>query len=660
MDTERYQIGSLLLNAGTQEVTREGEPVPLPPLSFSLLLTLARSAPNVVTTAQLEEDVWSGLVIDRGTINKRVVLVRNALREAGCTQDYIIVVRGTGYRLSVPVQRLDESATNGHGPAPDMDVPAVLPEGIEATPASKNLRWMVLLLLMLVLGVIIGSDLQLFEERADSNSASAPAVAPGFSGADSIAVMPFGHDAETGEDTYFAEGISRELVRMLSNYPGLDVAASASSFALRDSEADPAAIADQLGVDTLLQGSVHREGERILVMASLLHAPTGRTIWADSYDHPVNELFQVQDAIASRVAVALRIPLDGNLAIDSRAASTGSIEAYTLYLKGRGRLDQRLDGGAEPILLALEDFRAAARLDPAFVRAHVGLASASFLLSSHGPKESRAQWLERAEASARYALDLDPGSAEALGVLAAVVAWRGDPMAAAGLFERAMERGIRDPDVLHWHAMLATSMGYFESLLPVLRDAYRLDPLNQLLGCSLAGSLNFSGRPDEAMVILSGMDRFSRRDLSAAVASLYLNDWNSAREFFRGLELRMGSLPPAYADLLVEAFENPPRRAFVEQAFLDGVDRGELLDLVAFEAMLIMGSPRAFDLEVALEGSYFEHRLPEAVWHNWGVALRQDPRFKGWVRSLGFDRHWRKYGWPDRCRPTGLDDFECV
>ena len=68
----------------------------------------------------------------------------------------------------------------------------------------------------------------------------------------------------------------------------------------------------------------------------------------------------------------------------------------------------------------------------------------------------------------------------------------------------------------------------------------------------------------------------------------------------------------------------------------------------------------AFDLEVSLEDSYFEHRLPEAVWHNWGYELRRDPRFKGWVRALGYDQHWRKYGWPDRCRPTGLNDFECV
>ena len=109
MTAECYKFGNIILNAGTKEVTRNGEPIPLPPLSFNLLLVLARNAPNVVTTQQLEEEVWSGVVVDRGTINKRVVLVRNALRTAGCEREYITVIRGTGYRLGVRVEPIGEN-----------------------------------------------------------------------------------------------------------------------------------------------------------------------------------------------------------------------------------------------------------------------------------------------------------------------------------------------------------------------------------------------------------------------------------------------------------------------------------------------------------------------------------------------------------------------
>jgi TolB-like protein/DNA-binding winged helix-turn-helix (wHTH) protein len=656
MEIERYRIGELLLDAGTQEVTRDGVSVLLPPLSYALLLTLVRHAPNVVTTAELEEEVWGGIVIDRGTINKRVVLVRNALKQAGCEQDYIAVVRGTGYRLTVPVEQFDEGTAE-----------LVEPE-IQAQPephrssTGHSVQWAVLAALALVLVVIVGRDwYQASQESAQvSASVAARQASAEFSGADSIAVLPFRTANGDDNDGHLAEGVSRELVRLLSGSDGLSVASSTSSFAFRESELGPEDIAKQLGVETLLDGSIQRDGEQLTVMTSLVHAESGRALWADSYSLPVDEVYQVQDEIASKVASVLKTPGKASGISEARGMTSANVEAYTLYLKGRSQLDQRVQRRGEAVREALDSFQAAVRLDPAFVRAHVGMASASFLSASLLEGAERTEWMERAEASALLALDLDPDSAEATGVLAAIVSWQGEPLRAAGLFERAMELGSRDADVLHWHAMLATSLGYFDGLLPVLRDAYRLDPLNPLLGCSLAGSLNFSGQPDQALIILEGMERFSRRDLSTAVAGLYLGDWGRARELLRGIKLRMGVLPPAYADLLVEAFENPLRRRGVEDTFLRGVQEEEILPLVAFEALLIMGSPRAFDLEVSLEDSYFEHRLPEAVWHNWGYELRRDPRFKGWVRALGYDQHWRKYGWPDRCRPTGLNDFECV
>jgi len=654
--TEHYRMGGLELNAGTQEVTRKGKRVPLPPLSFALLLTLVRNAPNVVTTRQLEDEVWSGLVIDRGTINKRVVLVRNALRNAGCEQDYIAVVRGTGYRLAVPVETMDDNA--GVTDTVADSTPAMAPS---APPLLGSLGWVALAMLVVLVGFLVSQQF-LTDERTGllvEDAAKPTQEWRGFKGAGSIAVLPFSQSGDDVSNTYFAEGLAREILRRLDAIKALDVASSSSSFEFRDSTLSAAEIGAQLGVETLLTGSVHRESGRLILMTSLLDASSGRVIWADSFDRPVDEVFQVQDLIADEVASSLKVPrgeADRNVA----SVSTANIEAYTLYLKGRSLLDERIDSGAPSLIDALETFRSAASLDPNFVHAYVGMASASFLIPAYDEQVDTGEWLERAEAAARYALDLDPDSPEALGVLAAIVSWRGDPLRAAGLFDLALDMGNRDSNVLHWHAMLATSMGYFESLVPRLSEAYRLDPLNQLLGCSLAGSLNFSGYPDQALIVLDGMTRFSRRDLSAAVAHLYVGDWLQARELLRGIELRAGRLPPDFADLLVDAFENPPRRKFVESAFLDGSRRGSLTVLVAFEALLIMGSPRAFDLEPELQGTFFEHRLPEAVWHNWGAELRQDPRFKGWVRALGYDQHWRKYGWPDRCRPTGLNDFECI
>ena len=146
---ELFRIGSVLLNAGTQGVTRGGLPIPLPPLSFSLLLTLARHAPNVVTTNQLEQEVWSGLVVDRGTINKRVLLVRQALRDAGCEDSYITVVRGTGYRISVPVERVSDTPEEA---APLEPLPAT--EGDLPELPSFNSRTLLVAAALLLLVVV--------------------------------------------------------------------------------------------------------------------------------------------------------------------------------------------------------------------------------------------------------------------------------------------------------------------------------------------------------------------------------------------------------------------------------------------------------------------------------------------------------------------------
>ncbi len=547
MASECYRIGGVILNAGTQEVTRAGVAVPLPPLSFHLLLTLARKAPNVVTTRELEAEVWSGVVVDRGTINKRVVLVRNALREAGCVQDYIAVVRGTGYRLAVQVEQVDCDA---------MDTTAELEELVQEAPpepepgpaATRPLRWK-----WLGFALLFAAMAGLFTWQ-----------------------VRHGHDAPP-----------------TTRAPG------------------------SAGQARVTGDSVHAET-----------MPGGKGASAETP--------------AADVAITTNVP------------------AYSLYLEGRALMDDRMNAGVDGLKAALAKFESAVERDQAFLQAHVGVAAVNFLLGNYDTAGDSDDYLARAETSARYALELQPTSADALGVLAAVMMSRGEASQAATLFERAYELGGRDTNVLHWHAMLYNSMGYFDPLVPMLEAAWKQDPLSPLMACSLAGTLNLGGHPEEAIQVLMGMPRFDRRDLLLGLASIYLEEYDAAREMLSGLPLRSGTLPEKFADLLVSAFEDPLRRETAESALVDAAHTGEMKDILAFEILLILGSPHAFDLEVDLAGTPFAHRLPEEVWSNWGVELRRDPRFKAWVQNLGYDRYWRKFGWPDRCKPTGRNDFECV
>lgn len=112
--------------------------------------------------------------------------------------------------------------------------------------------------------------------------------------------------------------------------------------------------------------------------------------------------------------------------------------------------------------------------------------------------------------------------------------------------------------------------------------------------------------------------------------------------------------------LLVDALEDPSLAEKIAQKLVSAVGQGNLQKLVGFEALLVLGSPHAFDLNIDPIRDITRTQLHAQIWNNWATALRQDPRFKDWVTALGYVVIWRKYGWPDRCRPTGPDDFECI
>ena len=228
MGFECYSIGDLLLDAGTQEVTRDGTVIPLPRLSFKLLVSLARHAPNVVSARELEEEVWEGLVVDRGTVNKRVLLLRKALSKGQDEDPYIAVIRGRGYRLVVPVERL--KACPG--------------ESVQTEQETKNwyqrktglIRTISLWLLGISAVLILHQGgRNLFLDAEDTNiqtdyGAIAEQAATSY-GQNYIAVMPFVDLSDGKVHQYIGDGIAEEVINLLTGMDGLLVAARTSSFA---------------------------------------------------------------------------------------------------------------------------------------------------------------------------------------------------------------------------------------------------------------------------------------------------------------------------------------------------------------------------------------------------------------------------------------------
>lgn len=660
MGFECYRIGDLLLDAGTQEVTREGTVLQVPRLSFKLLLSLARHAPNVVTTEQLEEEVWEGLVVDRGTVNKRVLLLRKALGGDTSDDPYVAVVRGTGYRLVVPVERVEGIPTETQ----QVETPVQAPTNWYGRHADV-LRTAAFLLLAVVAILVLLKGFKEsaapVETRSEASMAETALQSPVTAYSPrSVAVMPFVDLSDNQVHMYLGEGISEDIINLLAGMNGLDVVARTSSFAFKDTNATLSEIAARLRVGTVLEGSIQYSEERIRVTAQLIDANTGFHVWSQTYDREFTQLFEVQDDIAFNIAESLKLTLDENTHPDSAKSMTADMEAFKLYLKGRELLNDRIHLRTEGLYGALEYFNAAIALDPKFVRAHAGVATVYWLLTAYDTALDKKSFYDNAEASALFALEINPDSIEALAALALVYASRGELLQAADLYDQIRAIGKSSSDIVFWEALLHIRLGYFRELISSLSREHERDPLNEHIAWVLADALIYSGKPEQAIVILQELEDFTYRDYYLALATIYTGDFETARGYLRDARMRSGRLPARYADLLIDALTDPAKKAGAVEALVAASESGELDKLVSFESLLIIDSPRAYDLGVDPRTDFRNIQIVAQVWENWAVDFRRDPRFKTWVREIGYLEFWKKKGWPDRCRPTGMDDFECI
>jgi serine/threonine-protein kinase len=203
---------------------------------------------------------------------------------------------------------------------------------------------------------------------------------PVASGTKSIAVLPFVNLSASPDDEYFADGITEEIINVLSQHKRLRVAARTSCFACKGTKDDPRAIADRLGVRTVLEGSVRKAGSRLRITAQLINASDGCHLWSERFDREMTDVFAIQDDIASAIGARLELSLLGGA--EARASRPGPrhVEAYELLLRGRVLLAQR----GPSIVPAAECFQQALAHDPELAEAHALLGDAQRLLWVYG------------------------------------------------------------------------------------------------------------------------------------------------------------------------------------------------------------------------------------------------------------------------------------
>ncbi|HUG40328.1 MAG TPA: tetratricopeptide repeat protein [Longimicrobiales bacterium] len=445
-----------------------------------------------------------------------------------------------------------------------------------------------------------------------------------------LAVLPFADLSAAGDQRYFADGVTEELINRLSGVREIRVAARTSSFAFRDEEAELPEIARRLRVDAVVDGSVRREGDQLRVTVELVDARSGFQIWAEKYDRTVDDIFAIQDDISAAIVAALRLQLIPG--VSRLRAGTESVRAHDAYLLGLARWHDRTE---EDLLRALAYFEEAVAEDPAFAPAHAGIALTYAVLPTYAPIPA-AVAAERGSGAAARALALDAHLAEAhaaIGQIAQALEWNLD--AAEMAYRRAIEFQPNYATAHQWYAETLLMRGRLAESRREIEAALGLDPLSFAGRFGRAYLLTVERRDQEAREAYRAL---VRENPTHALAQMGLAFHCLAFGCPRDAEVAFrAAVAPALAGPLIEA-----ARATAEPARRDGAARAlRTLDGRLPPAQLALmwaavGMPaEALDrLEAAFrEGE--DPNLPFYLVHPLFDPVRRDPRFRSIAAAIG-------------------------
>jgi adenylate cyclase len=308
----------------------------------------------------------------------------------------------------------------------------------------------------------------------------------------SIAVLPFVDMSPDKDQEYFTDGLTENLLHALAQIRELKVAGRTSSFAFKNKNTDLREIGQQLNVGSILEGSVQKAGGKIRITTQLINTDDGYHLWSKTFDRDLEDIFSVQDEIASAVASALKKSLLGEGATTS---STSNFEAYNAYLLGLSHLNKSTQGDWDS---AIEHFQNALRIDPNMALAWAGLSRA--YSQKTGFSTGFEAGFGKAREAALKAIELDPNLADAYLALASVqVSYDWDWDGTQASLDRASELRPGDPDIVAALAVLKRILGDGDSAIGDIEKALAQDPLNVRLLRGYVGSLTRAGRTAESL-----------------------------------------------------------------------------------------------------------------------------------------------------------------
>jgi TolB-like protein/DNA-binding winged helix-turn-helix (wHTH) protein/Flp pilus assembly protein TadD len=553
---EHYRFDRIEVDVPAHTLSRDAQPQALEPKAFAVLVALLRRPGELLGREELLDGVWGHRHVTPGVLTRAIAQLRSALEDDVQHPRYIQTQHALGYRFIGELQSetpagADVAGTGVEGddsgsvaiavPADDVSVIAPIVAPASAAPPGGHVgndsahdqgphhvhehRWWMPVALLAV--VVVASS---FWSGRSSD--------PDPAGA-SIAVMPFENLGKNRDDDYFAEGLALEMHDALADVQGLTVAAEMSPAAAATRETDVKALGKRLGVATVLDASVRREGTKLRINARLSDTSTGYTIWSRSYDHEVAGVFETQTEIADEVLRSLLGAIPGrNQALARRLAPTRSVAAFDAYLMGLQQLRlSAVDGNFEN---AIGLFKQALAADRGFALAQAGICR-SELFRFESLRDATA--FERARGACVQAAKMDPSLGEVDLALGELHQARGEFDQAVAYYSRAEASPALQAD-----AYLGMAKAYAgQDLQGEARDyferARRLRPGDASLLSAIGYWQYSTNHLDEALESYRQATRLRPGDaeLWSSLGGLYVNAGNNgeaAKAFERSIGIR--------------------------------------------------------------------------------------------------------------------------
>lgn len=565
----RLLIGDLVLDTAKRQVSRHDIALPLPKLSYRLLLALAEAAPNVLTHDELLSRVWPGRIVSPETVTQRIKLTRKALGDDAHHPRYIGVVRGEGYRMLAYVKTLppeENGVTRGvvaelnrrrvpqialvyaviawivtevvsflvdalpvlaGWPETPIAIAFVVgfpitmflawrfdigPGGIKRTPAaSTEGRTTVVAAVVLMLSATAGLLYLIYPRVLERSEISGRQSGETIAEPNTIAVLPFANASGNPQDLYISEGLGDVLRDRLGSIEGMRVAARSSSVIFREPTIDAIAIGQRLGVSRLIEGQMQKEGEQLRISIQIIDGRTGFQVWTGTFNRNARNLLAIQQDIAQEVVRRLLPERNEALAASEPASSDAS--AYELMLLARHyyqqvREESIVDLGT--LMKSIDLYRQATLADPDSALAHSRLGAALLYLGD----------VEAAEGPIFRALAINPDISEVQYTLG-LYRWMRYLPGSGKAHERAVELDPHNPDALEAYGKWIWVQMMTDQVEPYFIRALEIDPMSVNRYADLGNYYGMSGMRDKARAVAEQIpERFTDTNAYMIVARI--------------------------------------------------------------------------------------------------------------------------------------------